>query len=141
METNVSKIKENELNSSTYPIYCNLYLIQKIYEEIPSSFGLLYSDVAHLINAIDESLYDSLNTETSEIILLNQVYSLFMQNDIELDREFLYELVHHLYNLYPEDEYTANPYDEQWNLFKESEYYKELEKEEEEKYEFYKRYF
>ena len=145
MENNVSKIKQSELNSTTYPVYCNLYLIQKIYDELPASLGFTYGDVSIIINSIDSRLYNNLCNETTEIILLNQIYTLFMQNNVELSREVLKGLVSHLSSLYPEDDYNENPYDKQWNALKDSNYYKEI-RELEDQYEqearkFYSKYY
>ena len=145
MENNVSKIKRGELNSATYPTYCNLYLIQKIYDELPASLGINYSDVSAIINSIDNGLYNNLCNETTEIILLNQIYTLFMQNEVELGRDFLKGLVSHLSSLYPEDDYNENPYDKQWNTLKDSNYYKEIRElegqYEQEAREFYSKYY
>lgn len=145
MKNKETKIKREELDTTSYPIYCNLYLIQKIYEAIPSSEGIEYCDITTIVNLVDTKLYDSLCSETTEIILLNQVYTLFMQNGIELKRDFLYELVHHLSNLFPVESYDKNPYDEQWELYTKSNYYEEIrkleDKYEQEASEFFSKYY
>jgi hypothetical protein len=96
MEMMTSTVNPAELNEETYDEYCRLYLIEKIYGAIPVTSPVGYKHVAKLINCIHPSLFKNLQTETAKLILLNKIYSLFMQLDVELYRAFLYEQVTHI---------------------------------------------
>ena len=92
----VNGINPKELTPETYDIYCRLYLVQNITEVLPVTCTLSYGSVYKLINSIDPILFMDLNTHTSVLLLLNQVYSLFMAMDVELSREFLFEKIDYL---------------------------------------------
>lgn len=99
MEAKLSgRVNPMDLNNDTYPIYCQLYLIQNIYEIIPSTSLIEYRHVSGLIKLIPNVLYQNLNTETDKLLLLNKIYQLFMEFGVELSREYLYQLVSNLYN-------------------------------------------
>ena len=101
--TMLGKVNPRELNETTYYYYCTLYLTERIYEVIPVTSDIQYGDVAKLINAINPELFERLYVETNKVILLNQIYSLFMQaSNEELSREFLYNHVTHLSKYDPE---------------------------------------
>ena len=74
-----------------------LYLIEKIYEVIPSTSMVQYKDVANIINSINSVLFEELDKETNVVLLINQIYSMFLSiTNEELSRVFLYEKVKHL---------------------------------------------
>lgn len=92
----VNGINPKDLTEETYDIYCRLYLIQNINEVIPITCLLNYGHVYKLIYSIDPVLFDDFNSHTRKLLLLNQIYSLFMAVDVELSREFLYEKLTYL---------------------------------------------
>lgn len=94
-------INPKELTPETYDIYCRLYLIQNINEVIPITAMINYGHVYKLINAIDPILFNDINTHTGKLLLLNQIYAMFMSVDVELSREFLYEKLTFLANANP----------------------------------------
>ena len=99
MENNLlpNGINPKELTRETYLEYCELYLIDKIYAVIPITVPLSYNNVSKLIGCINTHLFLTLNTETSKLLLLNRIYTLFMEaGNFELSKEFLYELVKNL---------------------------------------------
>ena len=95
--TTIGRINPKELTPETFEYYCRLYLIERIYEVIPVTSEIQYGNVCNLINSVDSILFNNLQIETNKILLLNQIYALFMQLSNEaLSREFLYEKVSHL---------------------------------------------
>lgn len=91
------KIDPTELNEETYVVYCKLYLIERIFEVIPSTSLVQYRHVSKLINSINPILFNDLNTETGKLILLNKIYSTFKSGTNEdLYRPFLYEKISHI---------------------------------------------
>lgn len=93
----MSRVNPKELTPEKYEYYCRLYLIENIYSIIPSMSSLTYGCVAKLINCIDPILFEGLNVETNKLLLLNEIYSLFMSaSNEEISREFLYEQVTHI---------------------------------------------
>lgn len=106
------RINPKELNEVTFKYYCRLYLIEKIYEVIPSTSQVQYKDVANIINSINTVLFEELNKETNVILLLNQIYSMFLSiTNEELSRVFLYEKIKHIASYDPaintEDKYNV----------------------------------
>lgn len=98
---NVSGVNPLELTKETYDKFCRLYLIQEINNVIPITCPIQYRHIFKLINSISPALIDSLNTETGKVILLNEVYALFMSVDAELSREFLYDTIEYIVSKYP----------------------------------------
>lgn len=95
--TVTGRVNPAELTPETYEYYCRLYLIERIYEEIPITSVLEYGHVAKLINSISSTLFKNLQLETNKILLLNKIYSLFRSaSNEEISREFLYEKMVHL---------------------------------------------
>ena len=78
-------------------------LMQELYSVIPPSAELYYDNVFKLINLIDPELLDCENliNETTKILLVNQIYSIFMASGHEFSREFLFEKVNHIANCNP----------------------------------------
>ena len=108
----IGRINPKDLNEDTYEYYCRLYLIERIYEIIPATSEIEYKHVAKIINSIDTILFKNLYVETNKILLLNQIYSLFMQlSNEEISRVFLYERITHLASYDPavntEDKYNV----------------------------------
>ena len=103
MSTNqtVNGINPRELTPETYDIYCRLYLIQNINDVLDATCILNYSHVYKLIYSIDPILFDNFTTHTGKLLLLNQIYSLFMAANTELSREFLYQKLTYLANNHP----------------------------------------
>ena len=100
---NMGGVNPSELTPETYVYYCKLYLIERIAEVIPSTSITEYGDVCKLINCIDPILFKNLQLETNKLLLLNKIYSLFMEGTKEeLSREFLYEKVCHIAKYNPE---------------------------------------
>lgn len=90
--------KPSDLNKTTYEEYCRLYLIERINDVIPSlTSKITYNGIYRLINIIHSDLFTDLDNETTKIILLNKIYSLFMAqyNEI-LSREYLMDHLNHL---------------------------------------------
>lgn len=98
---NVSGVNPSELTKETYFKFCRLYLIQEINKVIPITCPIQYRHIFKLINSISPALFDSLHTETGKVILLNEVYALFMSVEAELSREFLYGIINYIANKYP----------------------------------------
>ena len=97
-----SGINPRELTPDTYQYYCRLYLIEHIAKVIPSTSFTEYGHVAKLINCIDPVLFRNLQSETMKILLLNQIYALFMEStNEEISKEFLYEKISHIANYDP----------------------------------------
>ncbi len=97
-----SGINPRELTPDTYQYYCRLYLIEHIAKVIPSTSFTEYGHVAKLINCIDPVLFRNLYLETNKILLLNQIYALFMEaTNEEISKEFLYEKITHIANYDP----------------------------------------
>lgn len=92
----VNGINPKELTPETYDIYCRLYLIQNINDVIPVTCLLNYGHIYKLINAIDPILFKDFSSHTGKLLLLNEIYSTFMSFNVELSREFLYNLLTHL---------------------------------------------
>ena len=91
------RVNPKELTEDTYEHYCRLYLIERIYEIIPSTSNLEYGHVSKLINCISSSLFKNLQLETNKIILLNKIYSLFREATNEIiSHEFLYNQMVHI---------------------------------------------
>ena len=98
----INGVNPRELTSDTYHYYCRLYLIEKIYEVIPVTSEIEYGHITKLINCIDPVLFKNLYLETNKLLLLNQIYALFMEATNEsISREFLYEKMVHLANYDP----------------------------------------
>ena len=87
----VNGINPRDLTPETYDIYCRLYLIQNITDVLPVTCMINYGSVYKLINSIDPVLFDDFRSHTAKLLLLNQIYSMFMAVNVELSREFLYE--------------------------------------------------
>lgn len=97
MSVKRGQIDPRELNLETYYEYCQLYLGERIYEQIPITSPIDYRTVMKVLDCVSDVLLDNLNTETGKIILINKIYSLFRKIcDVELSREFLYEQAVHL---------------------------------------------
>ena len=96
-------INPRDLTPETYKYYCRLYLIEHISKVIPSTSNIEYGHVAKAINCIDPVLFENLHLETMKILLLNQIYALFMQAaNQEISKEFLYEKISHIASYNPE---------------------------------------
>lgn len=91
-------INPKELTPETYKVYCEMYLGQKIYDVIkPSVSNVSFRMVTRVIDCVNYSLYNNLHLETNKVLLLNKLYTLFLQNmNIELPKDFLYNLTDHL---------------------------------------------
>lgn len=97
------RINPKELTPDTFPFYCRLYLIENIYKVIPATSEIEYKHVSQLIHCISPILFKNLKCETNKILLLNEIYSLFMELSNEaFSREFLYGLVTHIASYDPE---------------------------------------
>lgn len=86
----------DDLNIDTFPIFCRLYLVQEITKSLPNTCPIQYCHVTRLINSISPVLYENLNTEIGKILLLNEIYSLFMEVEVKLSKDFLYNIVCYL---------------------------------------------
>ena len=97
-QTNIfGNINPKELTEETYEYFCRMYLIERIYEIIPVTSEIEYGHISKLINCISPVLFKNLNLETNKILLLNKIYSLFMEaTNEQLSREFLYEKMVHI---------------------------------------------
>lgn len=93
-------IKQDELTPETYLYYCRLYLIEHISNNVSSNIN--YGIVSKTIHRIDPILFKNLNLETNKILLLNQIYSFFMEENERISQEFLYEKISHIANYDPE---------------------------------------
>ena len=90
-------VNPKELTPDTFKYYCRLYLIERIYEVIPVTSMIEYGHITKLIYCVDPILFKNLHLETNKILLLNEIYCLFMENtNQELSRQFLYEKISHL---------------------------------------------
>lgn len=97
MATLANGINPLELTKETYIEYCRLYLTDKIHAIVPIGSLLEYRHVSRIIKLIDSNLFLNLNTETGKLILLNKIYSLFMEaGNHQLSREFLHKLLDEL---------------------------------------------
>lgn len=90
-----SPIDPKDLTEDKYIDFCKMYLTERIHEVIPPT-ELLYRHVSKLIKCIRPVLFKDLYIETNKILLLNKIYSLFMEVDVELSRAFLYEKVSYI---------------------------------------------
>lgn len=86
----------DDLNIDTFPIFCRLYLVQEITKSLPNTCPIQYCHATRLINSISPVLYENLNTEIGKILLLNEIYSLFMEVEVKLSKDFLYDIVCYL---------------------------------------------
>lgn len=92
-------IKQNELTAETYPYFCRLYLSKFIAEE---KGNIKYRVITAIINSIDPILFQNLKLETNKYLLLEQIYSLFMEEDEKISREFLYDKISYISKFDPE---------------------------------------
>lgn len=120
-ENNSVIINPDELNIDTYPQYCKMYLIQQINDYIQPNMSLTYFDVYKLINSIDDILFLNLRNTSGVLLLSNKVYQLFMCVNMELNREFLFNVVYHVAQYckveYVEEDQTGKPaprYEYEW---------------------------
>ena len=85
-----------------FTLIISIDLIEHIAKVIPSTSFTEYGHVAKLINCIDPVLFRNLQSETMKILLLNQIYALFMEaTNEEISKEFLYEKISHIANYDP----------------------------------------
>lgn len=90
-------VNPRELTPETYQYYCRLYLIKRIFEVIPAGSMIEYGHVSKLVNCIDPILFQNLQLETNKIILLNEIYSTFMEAlNQPIDEAFLYQHITHV---------------------------------------------
>lgn len=90
-------VDPRELTPETYQYYCRLYLIERIYEVTPATSLIEYGHVAKLVNCISPILFKNLQLETNKILLLNEIYSTFMEaTNQPISRQFLYEKICHI---------------------------------------------
>lgn len=94
-------IDPRELNEDSYVEYCRLYLTERLYEVTPVTAIFNYGNISRIIKCINRDMYLNLNTETGKLLLLNKIYSLFMEGNQAYDREFLYKHMCHLANYNP----------------------------------------
>lgn len=107
--TNTGKINPKDLTAETFQIFCELHLTEQIWGVVKGQVPIImigeevkYRHISKIVGCINPILYEGLNTETGKLLLLNQIYRLFMQlADIELYRPFLYEKVNYLASCHP----------------------------------------
>ena len=98
-------IKSEELTPELFIVYCKLYIADNMYKQIPVTSQLNYNHISMLMEAIDDTLFRNINTETGKLLLANKIYSLVMRvSGEEFSREFLYKLADDLSQCMPEFE-------------------------------------
>ena len=104
MERNLA-IKAEELTKETYPIYCRMFLTERMYKQVPITSPLNYGHIFTLVNGVEKVLFEQLNTETGKLLLTNRLYSMVMAlTGEEFSREFLYGLVEEIASCMPDME-------------------------------------
>lgn len=90
-------VNPRELTPETYQYYCRLFIIKRIFEVVPPTSLIEYGHISKLINSIDPVLFKNLQLETNKILLLNEIYSTFMEAlNFPLSEAFLYEKISHI---------------------------------------------
>lgn len=110
-QTNTGRINPKDLTAETFPIFCELHLTEQIWNVVKTQVPVInlqdqirYSHVSRIIGRINPILYEGLHTETGRLLLLNEIYRLFMQiAEIELYRPFLYKRVNYLASCNPKN--------------------------------------
>lgn len=95
------KINRDEFNKETYVEFCLLYLKDRFYKEVPITCPLEYRHISKLINTISSSMLLDIQTATTQLILINKIYSLFLSIGVEYSKEFIHDCINHLINNYP----------------------------------------
>lgn len=95
------KINRNEFTKETYVEFCRLYLNDKFYKEVPITCPLEYRHISKLINTISSTMFMDIRTETTQLVLINKIYSLFLSIGVEYSKEFIHNCIIHLINNYP----------------------------------------
>lgn len=95
-------INPQELTPETYKIYCVLYLSEHIYNLIKDKTDVKYARVKRIVDATESVLLDNLHTQTNKVLLINKIYSLFLEyENIQLPKEYLNELVCYIASMNP----------------------------------------
>lgn len=99
--SNTGYASKEEMTTELYPLFCRLCITERIYKSLPSDTECTYGDVASFVDCVNSILYENLNTETGKVILLNEIYNLFMRINVELQKNLIYEIVDYLASYYP----------------------------------------